>query len=106
MKVITRIVIILLAALIVVGVTMAVTNSSGTAQAAPNLQERQPPQLGDGNFVPGQQPDRGPDGEGGASLGWVNHLVPIAGIVFVVVIVERLWAKIFKPQYAKASTAK
>lgn len=39
MKTITRILIILSAALVVVGVTIAVTDSSSTAQAAPNFQE-------------------------------------------------------------------
>jgi len=95
MKTITRTVTILLAALLVVGVTMAFTNSSNTAQAAPSGQS---PQMDDGTFVPGGRPEGRPVGESGSAFGWLRHLLPIAGIVFVVVVIERLWGKIFKPR--------
>ena len=98
MKTISRILIILLAALVVVGVTLAVTNSSSTSQAAPDFQNGQPPQMDDTTFVPGERPDSGHDGDGGMAFGWLRHLVPISAIIFVVVILERLWGKIFKPR--------
>ncbi len=99
MKTVGRILIILLAALIVVGVTMAVTSPSSTAQAAPSFQEGQIPQMGDGNFVSGQRPEG--DRDGGSALGWLSHLIPVAGIIFVVVMIERVWGKIFKPRLAQ-----
>ena len=101
MKTILRILIILLAALVVVGVTLAFTNSSGTAQTAPDFQEGgQRSQMGGGNFTPSERPEGGPGGEhedSGSTFGWLRHLLPIAGIVFVVVLIERFWVKIFKP---------
>ena len=96
MKTITRIMIILLAALMVVGVTMAVTNSSSTAQAAPNMQEGQPPQMSNATFAPGERSEGGPDGDSISALGWLRHLLPISIIVFIVVAIERLWGRIFK----------
>jgi len=102
MKTILRILIILLVALVVVGVTLAFTNSSGTAQTAPDFQEGgQHSQMGDGNFSPGERPEGGPGGEhedSSFTFAWLRHLLPIAGIVFVVVIIERFWGKIFKPR--------
>ena len=98
MKTITRIVIILFAALIVVGITITVTNSSGTAQAASNFQDSQPPQIVDGSLIPGERPEGGSDREDGTAFGWLRHLVPISAIIFVVLMIERFWRKIFKPR--------
>ncbi len=93
MKIIGRIFIILMVALVVVGATIAVTNSSNSAQAAQNFQDGLPPQIGDGNFVPGQRP------EGSNSFfESIGHLLVIAAIMLVVVAIERFWGKIFKPR--------
>ncbi|MBI5841355.1 MAG: hypothetical protein HZB19_14745 [Chloroflexi bacterium] len=51
--------------------------------------------MGDGTFVPGERPEGG-----GSAFGWLGHLLPISIIVFVVVVIERLWGKIFKPRPA------
>lgn len=103
MKTIGRIIIILVAALVVVGVTMTVTNSSSSVQAAPNFQDGQPSQIGDGNFVPGQRPEGARDGGGSNSLfESIGHLLIIAAIMFVVVVIERFWGKIFKPRLARS----
>jgi hypothetical protein len=103
MKTIARTLIILVAALVVVGVTMAVTNSSSSAQDLPNFQEGQLPQRGTGDFVPGEWPEDGSGGEHGSGslLGWSRHLLVISAIVFVVVIIERFWRKLFKPYPAR-----
>lgn len=98
MKTISRMIIILLAALIVVGITITVTNSSGTAQAASKFQDGQSPQITDGSLIPGERPEGGPDREGGTAFGWLRHLLPISVIIFVVVVIERFWRKILKPR--------
>jgi hypothetical protein len=97
MKIIPRILLILLAALVVVGVTMSLT-SSVSAQAAPSFQG-QPPQTGDGTIAPGQRPEG--EHDGGSALGWLSHLIPIAAIIFVVVGLERLWGKFLRPRPAR-----
>ncbi|MEW6402066.1 MAG: hypothetical protein AB1649_09715 [Chloroflexota bacterium] len=103
MKTIIRIGIILLAALVVVGVTMAVTNSSGSTQTAV-FEEGNRPQMSDGSFIPGERPEGGPGGERGGdfSLGWVRHMLVISGIMFIIVMIERLWGKFFRPRLAQA----
>lgn len=102
MKTIGRIIIILAAVFVVVGVTMTVMNSSSSAQAAQNFQDGQSFQISDGNFVPGQRPEVDRDGGGnGSFFGWLRHLLVISAIVVVVVIIERTWHKIFKPRLAQ-----
>ena len=98
MKAISRIIIILFAALIVVGITITVTNSSSTALAAPNFQDGQSTKIADGSLIPGERPEGGPDREGGTAFGWLRHLLPISVIIFIVVGIERLWRIIFKPR--------
>jgi hypothetical protein len=95
MKIIGRILIILAAALVVVGITMAIGNSSGAAQAAPPRPDGQQFQPGgDDNFVPGQRPDGNFEEreEGrGFSFGWVKDLAVITVIVVLFLAGERLW---------------
>ncbi len=97
MKIIGRILIILAAALVVVGITMAIGNSLGAALAAParpdGLQFQQPPEGGEA-FVPGQRPDGNFEEreEGrGFSFGWVKNIIVIALIVIVFLAGERVW---------------
>jgi hypothetical protein len=52
--------------------------------------------MGDATFIPGDRPEGKPDSEGGSAFGWLRHLLPISIIVFVIVVIERLWGRIFE----------
>lgn len=95
MKIIGRILIILAAALVVVGITMAIGNSNGGTQAVSRGQDGQQQfQPGGNTFVPGQRPEgdfEGGERGGGFSFGWIKNLVVIAVIVMVFLAGEHLW---------------
>ena len=105
LKLIARILIILAAAILVVGVTFAIVYASGAAQAASNFRgggRFQPGGEHAGGFIPGQGAGgfrdggnhlgRGEFGSGGTSVlfNLLSNLGTIAVIVVVVVLVERL----------------
>jgi len=97
MKIITRILIILLAASVVVGATWALTrNNNQNAQFAPGDAIFRPDNDSKGReFVPGQRPEGMREGgfdrgrrSGFIPLGWIKNIVLIAIIVVVVVFIE------------------
>jgi len=97
MKIISRILIILLAASVVIGATWALThNNNQNAQFGPGDATFRPDNnfRGDG-FVPGQRPEGSREGgfdrgRGGGFLpfGWIKNIVLISVIVAVVLLVE------------------
>jgi hypothetical protein len=116
MKTILRILLILVAAVIVGGITLALVNSSGStaslAQTRGGFGERHIAASGD--FVPGQaptgangnfRPDRGGRLEGGA-FSWaemLKNVVIVAVLIAVVALLERLLKAARLPKLARVT---
>lgn len=103
MKTIGRILIILVAALVVVGITMAIGNTSGAAQAASPRPDGQQFQPGGADFLPSQRPDGNFEGRErgeGFSFGWIKNILVIAVIVIVFLAAERLWNILHRQRFS------
>ena len=117
MKIIGRTLIILLAALIVIGATVALANSGLISNTGNRFPEGRG-ELGEGGFSPGDfqrlgegvfqgegfRPERGPGGrsEGGFGRGlnlfsWIKNLAIIGVIVVGVVLIERILPRKRRP---------
>lgn len=96
MKTIGRIIIILAAALVVVGATLAITNSVGASQSTGRFPDGEHirPTGGDGNFAPGRRPEGGLNRErdgGGFSFGsLLGRFGMVAVIVLIFLVIERM----------------
>jgi hypothetical protein len=83
MKLIARTLAIVMLTLLVVGATIAIVGTSGTASAAPGRAEvRQPPEGFAGDANSAQRPDHG---EGGASLFGIAEVGMDLGIIGVII---------------------
>jgi hypothetical protein len=114
MKLIGRILILLASALVVVGATVAIVNATGTSQSTFRPDGRRFAFSGDGAFTSRQRPEGFADGQhgsetdrfGGGSmiLGLGKNLVIISVIVAIIIMAERLLAKIRRPKVASVVT--
>jgi uncharacterized membrane protein len=100
MKTIGRIIIILVAALVVVGVTLAITNSAGASQSTGRFSGGEHIRSNNGNFVPGRHPEGGFDrehGGGGSVFGsLLMRFVMVSIIVLIFLVIERIAGRIRK----------
>lgn len=96
MKTIGRIIIILAAALVVVGATLAIANSAGASQSTGRFPDGEHirPAGGDGDFAPRQRPDGGTDRDhdgGGFLIGsLLGRLAMVSVIVLIFLAIERM----------------
>jgi hypothetical protein len=101
MKLIARILAILAAALVVVGVTFAISQTSFAQSTLPAMPDRAAQASSTATQVSATPPQRGPGGEHGGqgmslfgAIDLLQNVVVVGAIVAMVALAKRLWARI------------